>query len=63
MDIVASDAHNLTWRPPTLAATREVIAEQFGKAEAMVSSRPAAVLENATLKPRGGQNSPLPVVG
>ena len=64
VDIVASDAHNLTSRPPTLAEARNLLAQRFGldEADAMVSSRPAAVLKNVPMEPRGKQEMPLPMI-
>ena len=55
VDIVASDTHNCTSRAPSLAAACDVIARRIGAAGAdvMVSSRPAAVLDDIELLPRG----------
>ncbi len=54
VDIVASDTHNCTSRAPSLAAARDLIAQRIGAAEAdaMVSSRPSAVLHDMALEPR-----------
>ena len=51
VDIVASDAHNITGRQPTLSAAVEVIAGRLGDAAAMelVLHRPAAILRNEEL--------------
>ncbi len=60
VDIVASDTHNPTSRPPSLGRARDMIAERLGAAEAdaMVSSCPAAVLADAPLEPRGTRGRP-----
>jgi protein-tyrosine phosphatase len=46
--LIASDAHNATTRPPRLAEAVEAAAKFVGtaKAEAMVTTVPAAILEN-----------------
>ena len=48
VDIVASDAHNLTGRPPVLSRARDVLAGRIGEAKAwqMVLHRPAAILDD-----------------
>jgi protein-tyrosine phosphatase len=46
--VIATDAHNLTSRPPLLAEGRDAAARWVGteEAERMVTERPRAVLEN-----------------
>lgn len=46
--ILATDAHNLTGRPPNLSRARDMIAERLGEAEAMhmTTTRPQAILDN-----------------
>lgn len=60
VDIVATDAHNLTSRPPVLSRARDAVAARLGEAEAlnMVRHRPAAILENTALPPRARQIVP-----
>ena len=55
VDIVASDAHNVTGRPPILSPARAVVAELLGEAEAELAfaGRPAAILRDETLDPVG----------
>lgn len=59
-DIVASDAHNLTGRPPVLSRARDVLADRVGEAEAwqMVLHRPAAILDDQPLARRVPAISP-----
>jgi len=47
--ILATDAHNLTGRPPNLSKARDMIAERLGEAEAihMTTTRPQAIIDNA----------------
>lgn len=54
VDIVATDAHNTTTRPPILSEARDCIAGRLGEEEAvaMVLDRPAAILLNKTLVPQ-----------
>jgi len=49
IDIVASDAHGATRRPPGLAAARAVMAEQLGEAWAqdVFNRKPVAIVANA----------------
>jgi protein-tyrosine phosphatase len=53
VDIVATDSHSPTARPPRLSAARNALAQSVGsaKAEEMVLHRPAAVLANQELPP------------
>jgi len=46
--ILATDAHNLTGRPPNLSRARDMIADRLGEAEAihMTTTRPQAILDN-----------------
>lgn len=55
IDIIASDAHNLTSRPPRLSAAAALIGEALGEAESwrMTVERPAAILKNEPLEPVG----------
>ncbi|RST87108.1 capsular biosynthesis protein [Aquibium carbonis] len=55
VDILASDAHGTTRRRPLLSRARDAVAQRLGEAEAnaMVETRPAAVLCNATIAPVG----------
>jgi protein-tyrosine phosphatase len=48
-DIFASDAHNLTSRPPVLSAARVAVSQRLGDAEAenMFVTRPRAILRGA----------------
>lgn len=54
VDVVATDAHNLTSRPPLLARARDHVAARCGEeeADALVSHRPAAILLNRPLARR-----------
>lgn len=56
VDILATDAHNLRNRRPELRPARDVVAARLGEAEAeaMVETRPAAILSSQPLpeKPR-----------
>lgn len=60
VDIVATDAHNLTGRPPVLSAARKALIELVGEAEAleMVHNRPARVLRNEPIVRRSQQIAP-----
>jgi protein-tyrosine phosphatase len=55
VQIIASDAHNATSRPPRLAQAVEMAAKTVGwtTAEAMVTTVPAAVLENEQIPDLG----------
>ncbi len=55
IDIIASDAHNLTSRPPRLSAAAALIADAAGEAEQwrMTVERPASILRNEALEPVG----------
>ncbi|HWJ72947.1 MAG TPA: CpsB/CapC family capsule biosynthesis tyrosine phosphatase [Kaistia sp.] len=46
--ILATDAHNLTGRPPNLSHARDLIAERLGEAESihMTATRPQAIIDN-----------------
>jgi protein-tyrosine phosphatase len=54
VDIVATDAHNTTGRPPILSAARDALARRLGDAEALelVYNRPARILRNEVMPPR-----------
>jgi protein-tyrosine phosphatase len=54
VDIIATDAHNTTGRPPILSVARDVLAERLGEAEAieMVHNRPARVLRDELMPAR-----------
>ena len=60
VDIVATDAHNLTGRPPVLSAARDALVERVGEVEAleMVHNRPARVLRNEAIPGRSKQIAP-----
>ncbi|MEX3011466.1 tyrosine-protein phosphatase [Hoeflea sp. TYP-13] len=60
VDILATDAHNTTTRPPLLSAARDCVAQRLGEKEAvaMVMDRPAAILLNKPLIPQGTIRSP-----
>ena len=60
VDFVATDAHNVTGRPPILSAARERLAERLGEAEAleMVYNRPARVLRNEAMPTRAQRIRP-----
>ena len=55
IDIIASDAHDTTHRPPILSRARAVVAGMLGEREAerMVSTRPATILADGDLLPVG----------
>ncbi len=55
VDIIASDAHNLTSRPPCLSGAASLIADAFGEEEMwqMTVERPALILQNQPLEPVG----------
>jgi len=67
VDILATDAHNLTRRPPILSKARDAVAARLGdkKAKFMVEGGPAMILGNLRLptkaiKPaRKKQNNPM----
>lgn len=54
VDIIASDAHNLTSRPPTLSEARDMVAAEVGDEQAldMVKARPLQILRNQVIVPR-----------
>lgn len=54
VDIVATDAHSPTGRPPILSAARDVLIGRLGQTEAMemVYNRPARVLRNEAMPAR-----------
>lgn len=58
--LIASDAHNATTRPPRLAEAVEMAAKIVGptRAEAMVSTVPAAILANEQIPDLGEPVSP-----
>jgi len=55
VQIIASDAHNATTRPPRLTQAVEMAAKTVGRAaaEAMVTTVPAAILENQQIPDLG----------
>ena len=55
VQIIASDAHNATTRPPRLTQAVEMAAKTIGRAaaEAMVTTVPAAILENQQIPDLG----------
>lgn len=60
VDIIASDAHNLTSRPPTMDKARDLVAELVGEevAQDMVRERPLQILRNVPVMPRYRQINP-----
>ncbi|SFZ80651.1 protein-tyrosine phosphatase [Devosia enhydra] len=62
VDIIASDGHNLTSRPPSLSAAHALVAARLGQAEAdaMMRLRPSAIVANADLPARPGPSSDAP---
>lgn len=54
VDIVATDAHNTTGRPPILSVARDALAKRLGDDEAheLVYNRPARVLRNDPMPAR-----------
>lgn len=60
VDIVATDAHGTTGRPPLLSAAREAISTRLGEAEAleMLYNRPARVLRDEPMPPRSKETAP-----
>ncbi len=60
VDIVATDAHNTTGRPPVLSIARDALIERLGEAEAieLVYNRPARVLRNEPMPPRSKEILP-----
>lgn len=54
VDFVATDAHNVSGRPPILSAARDRLIQRVGEAEAMemVYNRPARVLRNEAMPAR-----------
>ena len=48
VSILATDAHNLTGRPPNLSKARDIISARLGEAEGlhMTTTRPQAILDN-----------------
>lgn len=55
VDILATDAHNTTSRPPILSKARDVVARRMGNraADMMVLDRPAQILTNRTVVASG----------
>lgn len=51
VDVVASDAHNLTGRPPVLSAARDAVSERLGEnaGQIMVEDNPLLILQNLPL--------------
>jgi protein-tyrosine phosphatase len=63
--ILATDAHNLRNRSPSMAKSRDMVAERLGEAEAdnMVLTRPQGILDNVdpeTMPPPVAGNPPEP---
>jgi protein-tyrosine phosphatase len=60
VQVIASDAHNATSRPPRLAQAVEMAAKTVGRAaaEAMVTTVPAAILENEQIPDFGEPSFP-----
>ena len=58
VDILASDAHNVSGRPPILSAARDSVAERLDEAQAiaMVMTRPAQILADESIVPQGQRN-------
>lgn len=50
---IATDAHNLSSRPPRLSEAREVVAKRYGKAyaESLVNTNPQAVFDGKRFEP------------
>ncbi len=61
IDVLASDAHNTSSRPPVLSKARDLVASQFGDEHAikMVYDRPLAILDDQDVV-RNIRNSQLP---
>ena len=59
VDILASDAHNVSSRPPVLSRARDLVARRWGEELAMdlVGRRPAAILQDNLPRPRRGSGS------
>lgn len=59
--IIATDAHNLSGRPPLLSEARELIAQRLGEEEAelMVMGRPLAIIENRGIQPALKKSMPV----
>lgn len=51
VDVIASDAHNLTGRPPILSAARDAVSERLGEGvgQSMVLENPLLILQNLPL--------------
>jgi len=51
VDVLATDAHNITGRPPVLSKARDAVAARLGdkKAKFMVENGPAMILGNLPL--------------
>ncbi|MEL7228477.1 MAG: CpsB/CapC family capsule biosynthesis tyrosine phosphatase [Pseudomonadota bacterium] len=60
VDIIASDGHNLTSRPPTMDKARDLVADSVGAdmAQDMVRERPLQILQNLAITPRYRQINP-----
>jgi protein-tyrosine phosphatase len=56
--VLATDAHNLTSRPPRLSEAREIVAKKYGReyAKLLTETNPAAVFDNRPMPP---QEEPL----
>lgn len=62
VDVIATDAHNLRNRRPELSPAREAVARRLGEAEAeaMVETRPRAILAGEPLPEREARPAPAP---
>ena len=60
VDLIATDAHNVTGRPPIMSAARDVLIARLGEAKAleMVYNNPARILRNEPMLARTGQIPP-----
>lgn len=60
VDVLATDAHNTSGRPPVLSRARDVAAQRLGDAEAeeLVYNRPARILRNEEIPYRAKAISP-----
>lgn len=60
VDLIASDAHNTTGRPPIMSGARDAVIARLGEAKAleMVYNNPARILRNEPMPARTGQIPP-----
>lgn len=58
VDIIASDGHNLTGRPPVMSQARDVVSKRLGEnaGEAMVLDNPLLILQNLPLPQKRRRN-------